>query len=795
MANQGAIRAGKAYVELYADKSELVRALRSADKEIKVFADAAVNAGKGLSAIGMAGLSGLVASAKIFANMGSDMNDLSIKTGISTETLSAWKLAADQSGGSVEQVSGAVSKLSKAIFEANNGSKTAKDAFVALGLSLDSISGMSPEQQFRVIAQALAGVENPTKKAALAMEIFGKSGAELLPFIDQLKDSEQAARNFGLTISASAAKAADQLGDSLTVLWASAKMVTFEIGAAMAPAVESVSQSLTKGASALASFVRENQSLVTTAAGTLAVIAGLGGVFLGLGVALKGLSMAIAAAIAGFKSLIGITAICSGAIKALGVSLAWALANPVLAGLAAIGALIAGIAAYVALTSKNTKDLADEMERLRESGNTRRRDDTGYGARLSQLGSKDRLSTSQLAEAQSIIDILTKRYGDLGVAIDSVGGKIQGLEGFQERLNDAMKATAIAELDNQIKAYSEQINELLRQKAIIQKQGPGYSTAGVDAQIAEIQQKIDAANIQKQSTMSGDTTPTGQSAVESLQQNLEDVNKQEMDWANRVAQLKTQLIDDQYQREMAQIDAKYQAEMDKARQLLTDAGVKAEDQESNPLIARIAEARAIEQSVLERKLANDSAEFQATWESKINELRMSNIEDRWEKERALMNAYYDEEIRKAKLAGQDTGKIEEARQEALAGWAKQKSEALKNQQSEVDKMNLLASKPQGLEQELAGLKFDMQKELEDASKNGLDQDLIRQKYDLLAQNAVFGTMSTQTQQMSQGTFNPYALDTLGDSSTYEKQIIETNKSMLEKLDEIKRVLAENGWSY
>jgi hypothetical protein len=39
MANTGAIRAGRAFVELFADDSKLVRGLRRAEKKLKAFGD------------------------------------------------------------------------------------------------------------------------------------------------------------------------------------------------------------------------------------------------------------------------------------------------------------------------------------------------------------------------------------------------------------------------------------------------------------------------------------------------------------------------------------------------------------------------------------------------------------------------------------------------------------------------------------------------------------------------------------------------------------------------------------
>ena len=68
--------------------------------------------------------------------------------------------------------------------EAAKGSDHARDTLFQLGLSMADLRKLSPEDQFTLIADRLSKVENTTRRAALAMEIFGRGGTELLPMLE-----------------------------------------------------------------------------------------------------------------------------------------------------------------------------------------------------------------------------------------------------------------------------------------------------------------------------------------------------------------------------------------------------------------------------------------------------------------------------------------------------------------------------------------------------------------------------------------------------------------------------------
>lgn len=138
---------------------------------------------------------------------------MSDKTGIGVESLQKLQAVGDASGNTIEQISGAVNRLQKGLGE---GSKNTITALDGLGLSLGSLRAMKPEDQFATVAAAIAKVPDPMKQAQLAMELLGRSGAEILP---TLKADIQGISAATTVMSAETVKNLDDMGDA----WAAFK--------------------------------------------------------------------------------------------------------------------------------------------------------------------------------------------------------------------------------------------------------------------------------------------------------------------------------------------------------------------------------------------------------------------------------------------------------------------------------------------------------------------------------------------------------------------------------------------
>jgi hypothetical protein len=126
------------------------------------------------------------------------MNTLAQRTGITVGALQALQMAAKLSG--VDDATGALQKLTVAIGTAAESGKT--EAFTKLGLDFQALQSMAPEEQFKAVQSAIAGLATPAERAAAAVSLFGKSGVELLPLLAGLFPQLQTAFVFGTNVRA-----------------------------------------------------------------------------------------------------------------------------------------------------------------------------------------------------------------------------------------------------------------------------------------------------------------------------------------------------------------------------------------------------------------------------------------------------------------------------------------------------------------------------------------------------------------------------------------------------------------
>ena len=112
---------------------------------------------------------------KVF-DAASAVKDLSDSLGLSTDAVQKFKYAAEQGGGTIDDVGKAIQKMNQNLAE---GAKSTYDALKTLGLGFNEIRRMNPEDAFLAITDALEAIEDPMLRTKLQMELFGKAGAAL----------------------------------------------------------------------------------------------------------------------------------------------------------------------------------------------------------------------------------------------------------------------------------------------------------------------------------------------------------------------------------------------------------------------------------------------------------------------------------------------------------------------------------------------------------------------------------------------------------------------------------------
>lgn len=306
MAKAGAIRAGRAFVEIFADKSKLVRGLKSAGADFKAWGASVTKVGAGVAAAGI-GIVGSMAGLALAAGEAvGNLVDMAAQTGLTVEALTTLGYAAGQVGVDSETLAVFVGKMQKGIVAAAGGSKSAAETFAKLGLSVANLATMTPEQQFLAIADAISKIDDPAKRTAAAMAVFGKSGAGLLPMFSEgaagIAKLQAAARELGLEISTADAEAFDKLGDAVGTLKSQVLALGVKIGAAVLPYVQAAVDWFGKVASQAGKWISENRELIGTVfkVGAALVVAGgalmlLGGALSGIGAVLSGFATTLAA--------------------------------------------------------------------------------------------------------------------------------------------------------------------------------------------------------------------------------------------------------------------------------------------------------------------------------------------------------------------------------------------------------------------------------------------------------------------------------------------------------------------
>jgi|YNPNPStandDraft_1061719.scaffolds.fasta_scaffold00077_9 hypothetical protein len=330
------IKAGEAFVEIHTDNKRLEKGLKEASKKLKAWGQSVTAAGQRLFTAGLAAAGGLFAAAKVFSSMGDTVQKMSQRTGISAEVLSELGFAAEQSGTDLATVEMGIRRMQAVIGDATNGLGSAEDALANLGLTVSQLVGLSPDQQFEMIADGIAKIEDPSLRAAAAMDIFGRSGTMLLPLMSQgaagIRELRQQARDLGLTISTEDADSAARLGDALNMLWRVVKQGVFLIGSALAPVLTEFAERAAYMLKSIGDWIKENRALVVTifqiALGVLAAGAALimlGNLIAAIGTAIGVLTPMITAAVAVFKmipvalgALLSPVGLVIGALAALG---------------------------------------------------------------------------------------------------------------------------------------------------------------------------------------------------------------------------------------------------------------------------------------------------------------------------------------------------------------------------------------------------------------------------------------------------------------------------------------------
>lgn len=267
---------------------------------------------KGLAAAGAAAATAGAAiglAVKGALDEADELSKLSSKIGVPIEDLSRLKYAADLSGVSIQGVANGFKKLSTNLNEAVTGNQSAGELFTQLGVAATNADGSlrSSSAVLLDVADKFAAMEDGAQKTALAVQLFGKSGLDLIPLLNGgaagLKQMTDEADALGLTISSETGKAAEEFNDNISRLQATLTGLVNQITANLAPTLARISDFLVQVSTAFRGLSPEVQTFISVGAALTVALAALA-VPLGLVVAgIAAIGVPIAATIAGVAAL------------------------------------------------------------------------------------------------------------------------------------------------------------------------------------------------------------------------------------------------------------------------------------------------------------------------------------------------------------------------------------------------------------------------------------------------------------------------------------------------------------
>lgn len=210
--------AGSVTVDFDARSARFAAELEKVQGSLRRIEGSAASVSKALGLLGSVLSVGVVLNyAKAMFEAADAIGDAAARSGVAVESLSRLKFVAEQSDVEFGSLTVGIKKFQQGLSEANSGTASAVKSFAELGIEAGTIRNLALEEQLGVIADAFQNILNPADQTRIAIELFGKAGNELIPFLNLgsagIKELADEADRLGITLSGPAVAgigAADQ---------------------------------------------------------------------------------------------------------------------------------------------------------------------------------------------------------------------------------------------------------------------------------------------------------------------------------------------------------------------------------------------------------------------------------------------------------------------------------------------------------------------------------------------------------------------------------------------------------
>jgi|13_taG_2_1085334.scaffolds.fasta_scaffold20419_2 hypothetical protein len=197
-------------------------------KGLKGVGSVAVGASKGVAGIGLAATASATALAVLVDKSFQAVDAIgktSTQTGIATDTLQAFHLAARESGTTIEGANTALIKFARSVGDAQRGVKTQSDIFKDLGVELRNADGSmkSFDDILQATAKGVTQLGDQTARATALANLFGRQGVVLTGAINDLSESGlknfiTRAKELGIVLSEKVIRRTEEFNDAVGVI-------------------------------------------------------------------------------------------------------------------------------------------------------------------------------------------------------------------------------------------------------------------------------------------------------------------------------------------------------------------------------------------------------------------------------------------------------------------------------------------------------------------------------------------------------------------------------------------------
>ncbi len=261
-------------------ETDIKRAEKTTASSMRAIGEAATQAGALIGAGLAAGATAAAVAVKQAIDQADEISKLSQKIGITTEALSGLNVAAQLSDVGIQQLQGGITRLVRAQEDVASGAGNMASLFDAIGVSAVNADGSLRETDkvLRDLADVFQALPDGAAKTALAVDIFGRSGADLIPLLNEgskgLREYDELAERLGVRLSTETGKAAEDFNDNLTILKIGLQGVATQVATELLPDLVDLTNQFT-ATDNKAKDIAESVRSVTTFFGGLADVAAI----------------------------------------------------------------------------------------------------------------------------------------------------------------------------------------------------------------------------------------------------------------------------------------------------------------------------------------------------------------------------------------------------------------------------------------------------------------------------------------------------------------------------------------